>query len=267
MKLCWLDIRGAGGAKDAIIEEAVHQRVDAVLSDDVADLASLPPTVTRVLMVSRGELPRAADEVDAVIVDSALDAERAEIAELYPKAEIGRFVEIVDSDTLDLACEAARTDPWSVLWFHEPTKIPLEIVLAAANNSKGGVITVARKMPDVEILCGVLERGSDGVMLAVNDVGDATEFKERTRASTPDLALVALTVTEINDVGMGDRACVDTCSYLREDEGLLIGSRSSGLVLSCSETHPCRTCRPGPSESTPAAFTRTRSRRTVGRTT
>jgi 3-amino-4-hydroxybenzoic acid synthase len=31
---------------------------------------------------------------------------------------------------------------------------------------------------------------------------------------------------------------VDTCSYLNRDEGILVGSRSQGLVLCVSETHP-----------------------------
>jgi 3-amino-4-hydroxybenzoic acid synthase len=37
---------------------------------------------------------------------------------------------------------------------------------------------------------------------------------------------------------MGERACVDTCSHFRLDEGILVGSHSTGMVLGCSETHP-----------------------------
>jgi 3-amino-4-hydroxybenzoic acid synthase len=37
---------------------------------------------------------------------------------------------------------------------------------------------------------------------------------------------------------MGERACLDTCSLLGKDEGLLVGSFASGLVLTVSETHP-----------------------------
>ena len=36
-------------------------------------------------------------------------------------------------------------------------------------------------------------------------------------------------------VGMGDRVCVDTCSLLSEDEGLLVGSAAQGLFLVLSE--------------------------------
>lgn len=42
-------------------------------------------------------------------------------------------------------------------------------------------------------------------------------------------------VTEVSSVGMGDRVCVDTCSLLGEDEGMLVGSAGQGLFLVLSE--------------------------------
>ena len=49
MKLCWLDIRNCGAMTDAVRAEAVHQRIDAIVAADPADLEGLPPTVTKVL--------------------------------------------------------------------------------------------------------------------------------------------------------------------------------------------------------------------------
>jgi 3-amino-4-hydroxybenzoic acid synthase len=37
---------------------------------------------------------------------------------------------------------------------------------------------------------------------------------------------------------MGERVCVDTCSHFRQDEGILVGSHSQGMILCVSETHP-----------------------------
>jgi len=31
VKLCWLDVREVGAARDAITEEAVHQRIDGIV--------------------------------------------------------------------------------------------------------------------------------------------------------------------------------------------------------------------------------------------
>jgi 3-amino-4-hydroxybenzoic acid synthase len=237
VKLCWLDLRAAGAAKRAIIEEAVHQRIDGIVSDDAADFEGLPPTVRKVLLLAGRELPAEFPGVDVVIVGQEHPS-TAELSIAHPDVEFGTFVEIVDKDTLDVACDAAAKERWSVLLFRDPTKIPLEIVLAAADSADGSNITVAADVEEAEIIFGVLEHGSDGVMLAPAAVGDATALKVAATAEPGNLELVELTVTETAHVGMGERACVDTCTHLREDEGILVGSHSKGMILCVSETHP-----------------------------
>jgi 3-amino-4-hydroxybenzoic acid synthase len=238
VKLCWLDIRGTDGSKEAIVEEALHQRVDGIVASEPGDLAALPPTVTKVLLPNGKGLPQDIDTADVVVVDPATHGDPAVLAKQYPSVEFGRFVEITDASSLELACQAARTEKWSVLLFRDPTKIPLEIVLAAADKANGSIFTVVEDVEEAEIVFGVLERGSDGVMMAPRQVGDATTLKAAAEAQTGDLELVELEVTQITHVGMGERACVDTCTHFREDEGILVGSHSKGMILCCSETHP-----------------------------
>ncbi|MEO3746337.1 3-dehydroquinate synthase II [Plantactinospora sp. B5E13] len=238
MKLCWLDVREAGAARAAIIEEGVHQRVDGIVAADPETLAGLPPTVTRVLLPGEGELPEDLGGADVVIVDETTHGHPAELAARYPDVEFGRYVEIVDAASLDRACQVARTDPWSLLRFRDPTKIPLEIVIAAASGAKGSIITVAEDIEEAEIIFGVLEHGSDGVMVAPQRVGVATDLKAAAQYRPDDLTLTELEVTGVTHVGMGERACVDTCTYFNEDEGILVGSHSKGMILCVSETHP-----------------------------
>jgi 3-amino-4-hydroxybenzoic acid synthase len=237
MKLTWIDIR-ASGAKAAILEEALHQRVDGVVSDTVADFEGLPPTVKKVLFPQKTDMPADLGETDIVIVVPDEHGLPAELAARYPGVEFGRYVEIRDPETLEEACESARNHQWSLLYFRDPTKIPLEIVIAAAARSTGSLITVAQDVTEAEIIFGVLEHGSDGVMFAPSTVGEATALKAASVVESPDLDLVELTVTATTHVGMGERACVDTCTYFREDEGILVGSHSKGMVLCVSETHP-----------------------------
>ncbi|MEU7550880.1 3-dehydroquinate synthase II [Streptomyces sp. NPDC044571] len=239
MKLSWLDVRTVGDAKEAVLQEALHHRIEGVVSNTAADLEGLPPTVTKVLLPDPGALPDEFGAADVVVVDPATHGiTPAELRILFPSVEFGRFVEIVDADTLELACESARTEPYSVLLFRDPTKIPLEIVIAAAAKATGSLITVAQDVEEAEIIFGVLEHGSDGVMMAPQAVGDATRLKECARLDTPALDLVELEITGTAHVGMGERACVDTCSHFREDEGILVGSHSKGMILCVSETHP-----------------------------
>lgn len=237
MKICWLDVRAVGDDRKAIVEEALHQRVDGIVSADPTELRALPPSVRRVLLTGSGPLPEDLDGVDTVVLEAPA-AEIARQVQARPDLEFGRYVEVVDAATLEEASEAARTLPWTVIRFADPTKIPLEIVLAAAAAGQGGIITVVADVEEAEIVFGVLEHGSEGVLMAPAAVGDATALQAAVRGGTGHVELTELTVEGIAHIGMGDRACVDTCTYFREDEGILVGSHSKGMILACSETHP-----------------------------
>ncbi|MFF5084881.1 3-dehydroquinate synthase II family protein [Actinoplanes sp. NPDC000266] len=228
---CWLDLRGAGPWRREAAEEAVHLRFEAIVADDPADLADLPPTVTRVLAVAGAGLPGDLGNADLVLTDPTRHQDR-------PGVRFGSRVDVTDAASLDLACERVRTDEITVLRFHDPTHIPLEIVLAAADGSLGRIITEVGDIDEASVHLTVLERGPDGVLLRPGGPGDATKLTEVVRRSSPEIDLVTLTVTGVRHSGSGERACVDTCSYLNQDEGILVGSRSQGLILCVSETHP-----------------------------
>jgi 3-amino-4-hydroxybenzoic acid synthase len=237
MKRSWLDIRSAGQYRAAVCAEALHHRLDAIVAGTVADLAGLPPTVRRVLLLEDDALPEELDNVDVVIVDVDRHGRPHDLRQRHPGVEFGRFVEVVDAPTLDQAVESARTERFTVVRFRDPTKIPLEIVLAAAAGTDGVVITVAADVADAKIIFGVLEYGS-GVMLAAARPGDAGALATAATDRSDELALVELRVVGTRPAGMGERVCVDTCTYLRQDEGILVGSHSKGLILCVSETHP-----------------------------
>jgi 3-amino-4-hydroxybenzoic acid synthase len=186
------------------------------------------------VLIARDGTPEELGNADVVIVDDPAH----EPAGAPVQVEVGRFVEVRDADTLEAACESARTRPWTVLRFRDATRIPLEIVLAAADEAKTNVITVVEDAQDAAIVVNVLERGSDGVLLAPAGLGEVAELMAAVGPHPDDLELVELEVTGTRSVGVGERACVDTCTYLRQDEGILVGSRSRGLMLCASETHP-----------------------------
>lgn len=242
MKQCWLDIRAAGGLKPALAQEAIHRGFDAIVAADPADLAGLPPTVTRVLLpgatLAGGELPDSFGDADLVLVDPAVHGEPARLAARHPGTRFGGYVEVTDADSLAAACASVTRDPCTVLRFTDPTNIPLEIVLAAAADAEGLVITTVERAEDAPVYLGVLEHGPGGVLLAATAPGEAGRLKDAVERRSPDLKLTELTVTAVAHAGMGERACVDTCTYLAQDEGILVGSRAKGLVLCVSETHP-----------------------------
>jgi 3-amino-4-hydroxybenzoic acid synthase len=235
---CWLDLRLAGDFGRAAAEEAVHQRFDAIVSDDPAVLAGLPPTVTRVYAPDGDVLPDDLSAADLVLVDPLVHGEPVRLAARHEGVRFGGRYDVSDADSLEAALAGVRRDDVSVVRFLDPTLIPMEIVLAAADGAPGTVITALDRVEDAEVHLSVLERGPDGLLLSPSAPGEATRLAEVVRYQPPDLKLVAFTVTEVRHVGRGERACVDTCTYLRPDEGILVGSRSKALLLCVSETHP-----------------------------
>lgn len=71
------------------------------------------------------------------------------------------------------------------------------------------------------------------------DTDDPGEIKKTVgiveRAGVKDLELSAAIITKVEQVGMGDRVCVDTCNLMTSGEGMLVGSQSCGLFLVNSE--------------------------------
>lgn len=227
--LVWLDLRGLDDAlRRAVVEAAVHQRIDGLLTDRPEHLEGLPPTITRVLVVDDP-----CDDVPAdVVVTSRTDGPTAS------GAEVGVLVVVSDADSLTLACSVVRRADWTVLSFTDPTKIPLEIVIAAAEGSHGRTMTVVDDLTDAAITSIVLEHGSDGVLLRPTGIEDVARIAELVRGTVPRMPLTELVVEGVEHIGIGERACIDTCSLLEPDEGVLVGSFAGGLFLSCSETHP-----------------------------
>ncbi|MDT0569277.1 3-dehydroquinate synthase II family protein [Streptomyces sp. DSM 3412] len=274
MRFAWIDLREVPRPQlQAVVDAAVHARMAGVVSADAELLGTLPPTVTRVLV---GGAPAAAppkksadkgdrgDKEAVVAAGGKADAKaegkapagagpdlllrrfttQDELEALAAEnragvdAPVAGFVDVRDDRTLQLSCAGAMALPYTVIHFADPTKIPLEIVLAAAESAEGKLVTVVGDLEEAAIVFDVLERGSDGILFTPRGADDVFALARLLEATTPQLELSTLTVESIRHVGLGDRVCVDTCSHFEEDEGILVGSYSSGFVLCCSETHP-----------------------------
>jgi len=86
-------------------------------------------------------------------------------------------------------------------------------------------------------LLGTLEIGTDGVVLRTDDSTEVTALARLLEEGAGlSIALDAVEVTSIRQVGLGDRVCVDTASMMADGEGILVGSQASRLVLVQAET-------------------------------
>ncbi|MEV2210892.1 3-dehydroquinate synthase II family protein [Streptomyces sp. NPDC050997] len=275
MRFAWIDLREVPRPQlQAVVDAAVHARMAGVVAADAELLGTLPPTVTRVLVSEGGPVPAAAKKPgeksgDRGVKggDGAKEANSPTGKGSFPlvtgfdvllrkfgtqeeldalaaghraadRAPVAGTIDVRDDRTLQLSCAGALVLPYTVIRFADPTKIPLEIVLAAAESADGKLVTVVDGLEEAAIVFDVLERGSDGILFTPRSADEVFALARLLEATTPQLELSTLTVESIRHVGLGDRVCVDTCSHFEEDEGILVGSYSSGFVLCCSETHP-----------------------------
>jgi 3-amino-4-hydroxybenzoic acid synthase len=240
VKTAWIDIRSAqSDQRAAIVDAALHARVEAIVDDNPELLATLPNTVKRVLVSANGHPVGADDDMITLhTVEHTAGLNTLRERHRAGNQRVASLVHVADDPTLTLACQAATSLPYTVVQFRDPTKIPLEIVIAAADSAPGRLICQANDLEEAGVIVDVLEKGSDGVLLAPKDANDVFGLMDLLRVRTPELTLAKLVVDTIEHSGLGDRVCVDTCTHFEPDEGILVGSYSHGFILCSSETHP-----------------------------
>lgn len=148
------------------------------------------------------------------------------------------FISVDNRQQLDQAWKDADRYDYVAVDFDLPTNIPLELLIARLEEKQTVLLRKVTSCADMEIAFGVLEKGSDGVILCTDQPTEVMNVHDYlTRQSIGRIDLYPLVVTEVRNVGMGVRACIDTTGLMTQEEGMLVGSTSSGGIFVCSETH------------------------------
>lgn len=153
-------------------------------------------------------------------------------------AQVGLAHRVVDQSTLEASLHWATEVDVLLLNFRDPTNIPLELVLATAQELPCRVLKEVTAATDGIGSMQTMESGADAVVLfteATDQIAALDAAFARTQRTR--LSMVPATITGIQHVGMGDRVCIDTTSELFQDEGMIVGSTSAGGLVPCSETH------------------------------
>lgn len=148
------------------------------------------------------------------------------------------FLTVNDRESLEDAWETGMNYDFVVIEFESETNIPLELVIARLQNTNTTLLKKVKTALDAEIAFGVMERGSDGVMLTSDDMEEIVMTRNiLQKLETKNIQILPGKVKGIEHIGMGHRACIDTTSLLKPNEGMIIGSISQGGILVSSETH------------------------------
>ena len=117
-----------------------------------------------------------------------------------------------------------KTTDWNV--------IPLENLAAQSEM----IIAAVSDAREAAMALGVLEKGVSGIMLKPSSASVISEVAKLMKENSGSVELTRFKVKSVEPVGMGDRVCVDTCSLLKDGEGMMIGSSSSAFLLVHAET-------------------------------
>ncbi len=240
MTTAWIDIRDYKGDEIAdIVKAASQHRIEAVISDADADkkIGTRQAGIQWVAFAANGSGP-ASTAADLHVHSYGGGASGLVASHVRDSKKDGILVDVNDKDSLEEACAAVRAGLLTVIRFKDPTKIPLEIVIAAGSRRDAKIMTFVSDLTEAKVVMSVLESGPDGVIMTPRSAADVEALGHLCSPVRGHLELKEFAVTEIVNAGTGDRVCVDTCSNFGLDEGILVGSFGGGFLLCCSETHP-----------------------------
>ena len=151
--------------------------------------------------------------------------------DLKPGVDV-EFIDISGKADEDKAA-AVAPEKIVVLKMLDWTIIPIENLLA--RRGKNLIVQVANS-EQAKLMVEILEKGVDGVLLKTTDINEIKKTAELVHGISEKVTLVEATITGIKQLGMGDRACVDTCTQMTLGEGMLVGNTASGYFLVHSES-------------------------------
>ncbi len=113
------------------------------------------------------------------------------------------------------------------------TIIPIENLLARRGKN---IMVQVENSEQAKLMVEILEKGVDGVVLNTTNINEIKKAAEIIHGISEKIALVTATITSTKQLGMGDRACLDTCTQMGLGEGMLVGNTASGFFLVHSES-------------------------------
>jgi len=151
--------------------------------------------------------------------------------DIHPGKDV-EFVDIAGKADEDKAA-AVPADRTVVLRMLDWTIIPIENLLARRGKN---IMVQVENSKQAKLMVEILEKGVDGVVLNTTNVNEIKKTAEIIHGISEKVLLVTATITNIKQLGMGDRACLDTCTQMGLGEGMLVGNTASGFFLVHSES-------------------------------
>lgn len=241
-KEIWFDLTAIKGDRKKYISYSISMGYNGIFIDDTC--LDLIPTIPNKMKVVYHYKNKDVQEVkltkELMGTNLVVVSEYTQHLDYLKKNNIAAcsMAKVIDKESMYKAIEMAKENEYLLVEFEDTTNIPLELIVAFSQTNNSKVLKRVKTTSDGWIATMTMEEGSFGVLLSSTSLKDMREMKEYIMDNyCNDTKLNKLTVERIVHIGMGDRVCIDTVSNLKSNEGMLIGSTSTGGVLVSSENH------------------------------
>ena len=175
-------------------------------------------------------------KLQTVFTSSAANYVVLEKDGVKPKGKkIGRKFQILsNSDIENVLTIAKKGLDFVIIEVKDWKIIPLENIIAKLHKIHTKIFAIAKTPEEVRKMFSILEVGVDGVIFTATSINEVREVM--VYLGTKSFDMKPAKITEIKEVGDGERVCVDTASMPHKGEGMLIGSRSNFLFLVHNES-------------------------------
>jgi 3-amino-4-hydroxybenzoic acid synthase len=238
----WFDCRGLNEAEcHELLPLALNAGYDGLMMTlNQSALATMVPAHCKMLL----ELDRDVHDGEVIIramvhrEQTVIVSANEDVLKAFPEMKKGLILRVSDAESLGRAARLAGVYDYAIIELTAETNIPLELILAFSQNQRAKVCKQVTHADDGWVAGMVMEMGSYAVLLKTRQPEEILALRDRMAGlASEQLPLEELAIVETRHIGMGDRVCIDTTSDLGPDEGMIIGSTSSGGLLMSSETH------------------------------
>jgi len=149
--------------------------------------------------------------------------------------KIGRRFEVLSNNDIENILDSAKKGlDFVIIEVKDWKIIPLENIIAKLHKIHTKIFSIARNAKEARKMFSILDVGVDGVIFntgSMNEVRQALVY-----LGSKSFELSSAKIIDIQEVGDGERVCVDTASMLNRGEGMLVGNRANFLFLVHNES-------------------------------
>ncbi len=168
-------------------------------------------------------------------IQTVFPSQNADYVKKLKGKKIGRRFKVLSNKDIENILDSAKKGlDFVIIEVKDWKIIPLENIIAKLHKMHTKIFSIARNAKEARKMFSILDVGVDGVIFntdSMNEVRQALVY-----LGSKSFELSSAKIVEIQEVGDGERVCVDTASMLNRGEGMLIGSRANFLFLVHNES-------------------------------